>query len=71
MRHALLGKATSAKQDDDTRELWEKTYKEADGRLLRGPFSVAEVDGIFLHDGPLLDGSVSARVRAIPPSCDY
>ena len=43
----IVGKTSSAKQDDDSRELWEKTLKEADGRLLRGPFSVAEVDEIF------------------------
>ena len=33
--------------DDDSVELWEKTCKEADGRLLRGPFTVSEVDQLF------------------------
>ena len=47
MRPALLGKASSAKLDDDSVELWEKTCKEADGRLLRGPFTVSEVDQLF------------------------
>ena len=47
MRPALLGKTSSAKVDDDSVELWEKTCKEADGRLLRGPFTVAEVDALF------------------------
>ena len=47
MRPALVGKTSSAKLDDDSVELWEKTCKEADGRLLRGPFTVAEVDALF------------------------
>ena len=47
MRPALLGKTSSAKLDDDSVELWEKTCKEADGRLLRGPFTVSEVDQLF------------------------
>ena len=47
MRPALLGKTAAANVDDDSLELWEKTCKEADGRLLRGPFTVAEVDDLF------------------------
>ena len=48
MRPALLGKTSSAKLDEDSVELWEKkTCREADGRLLRGPFTVAEVDELF------------------------
>ena len=43
----ILGKTASAKLDDDSVELWEKTCKEADGRLLPGPFTVAEVDKLF------------------------
>ena len=43
----ILGKTASAKLDDDSAELWEKTCKGADGRLLRGPFTVAEVDKLF------------------------
>ena len=47
MRPALLGKTSSAKLDGDSKELWDKTCKEADGRLLKGPYSVSEVDAIF------------------------
>ena len=47
MRPALLGKTASAKLNDDCVELWEKTCKESDGRLLRGLFTVAEVDELF------------------------
>ena len=38
MRPALLGKTSSARLDGDSVELWEKTCKEADGKLLRGSF---------------------------------
>ena len=39
MGPALLGKTASAKLNDDCVELWEKTCKESDGRLLRGLFT--------------------------------
>ncbi len=46
-RPALPGKTASAKLDGDSVDLWQKTCKQADGRLLRGPFTVAEVDKLF------------------------
>ena len=43
----MLAASTRADCSADSAELWEKTCKEADGRLLRGPFTVAEVDALF------------------------
>lgn len=47
MKPALLGKVKSCVVDDDHRELWDKTCKEADGHLLEGPLTVAQVDSMF------------------------